>query len=147
MSQLVPRTGQIWEPLLWARKSQFSNKCVKHLNYTFKCLSVRREATLSLQRPRRVGEYPEVGEVAFVSTPGAHCAVLFGGPPSPSTAERKCACLTRVMRPLDSKSAIPLAASFFSATQRIFRMPRKATSMAARDKVLPPGRCSQPSTE
>ena len=46
------------------------------------------------------------------------------------------------MRPPDSRSAMPLAASFFSATQRIFRTPRRATSMAARVRARAPGRGS-----
>lgn len=51
------------------------------------------------------------------------------------------------MRPLDSRSAIPLAASFFSATQRTFRTPRRATSMAAREKARSPGCRSHRSAE
>lgn len=50
--------------------------------------------------------------------------------------------LTRRMRPPESRSAMPLAASFFSATQRIFRTPRRATSMAARVRARAPGRGS-----
>lgn len=90
----------------------------------------------------RDSEASEVGEVAVILIINAHYAVQFGGLPS-SRGTYLEPFLTRLMRPLDSTSAIPLAASFFSATQRTFRTPRKATSMAARDKSRPPGCRSQ----